>query len=788
MKTSRKSKKRRMTTAALLTLSMVFGSGCGAFSSHNSASVEKTDLSANIDQERYSIQEPMENLDCKYEFEFPLDAGADPGDLTAARVYANASLTQEIPTEIIRDEGENGPCLKVLPANVDAQDETLDAADTNADIFHHDTVDEYNYANAGRWYGYGGYYLVRYVGADGKKLDKPEVTYFTVEDDVDSEENRLKEPLNVNINVTENGSLSVTWDPVEGADHYEVWLQAVNENTDDTMDRCQYKLLDRTQETSYDSWNYDQAKNEEFHNSQNTGTEEDIFAGMDLDQNRQFNDLVIGDSEDVIFFNRKQALDGIQGLDLSDYIPNSAHVRDASVTVVAVGAGEDQQSPFRFHSINRYLNQMPVGMASSADPSLFGLGDEPDAGTDPVGYMKYHLYDYLLMADGTVASQLRVLDTDNVTAEQIKLTHGPDEGHAVTEAATRWEIPYRVKNTGIRGNMDFIDLYWGSVENVLSAAEQAQKELRTMNRPSGTPVRVNADASDIDWESLEVTDPSTETPDIPYQVNGTTEYVKFVAANLLAGNRYLDITKYDSQTGAPDFYDVLWEACYQNPLILMIAAPSYHISEEDGHTYVSVYDPLNKKNNDSAAMNTLREQVSAKADEIVASVITEGMTDAEKTDALNDYLANTVSYDWDYYNTHFDSPSGKFVTVEDTRNPFTAQNIMDENGLMICSGYAAAFKLLADKAGLECVAMSGQVPSRPGQDNSGHAWDLVRIDGSWLVVDVTWNDRDTGTQAQSDDSYLLLDQKDGKLSGRTYDTDSMLDSVIRDYVDPELMN
>lgn len=31
-----------------------------------------------------------------------------------------------------------------------------------------------------RWYGYGGYYLVRYYGADGHKLKRPEVTYFTV--------------------------------------------------------------------------------------------------------------------------------------------------------------------------------------------------------------------------------------------------------------------------------------------------------------------------------------------------------------------------------------------------------------------------------------------------------------------------------------------------------------------------------------------------------------------------------------------------------------------------------
>ena len=59
----------------------------------------------------------------------------------------------------------------------------------------------------------------------------------------------------------------------------------------------------------------------------------------------------------------------------------------------------------------------------------------------------------------------------------------------------------------------------------------------------------------------------------------------------------------------------------------------------------------------------------------------------------------------------------------------------------------------------------------------------MNVDGSWKVVDVTWDDTDQGDN-QSDGQYLMLDQKDPKLDGRVYDKDALLDSVVEDYVDP----
>ncbi len=58
----------------------------------------------------------------------------------------------------------------------------------------------------------------------------------------------------------------------------------------------------------------------------------------------------------------------------------------------------------------------------------------------------------------------------------------------------------------------------------------------------------------------------------------------------------------------------------------------------------------------------------------------------------------------------------------------------------VCEGYARAFKVLCDRAGIPCVLTDGHARSKNTDDGEAHMWNFVQIDGSWYVVDVTWND------------------------------------------------
>ncbi|MCR5295466.1 MAG: hypothetical protein K6E30_09910 [Lachnospiraceae bacterium] len=60
----------------------------------------------------------------------------------------------------------------------------------------------------------------------------------------------------------------------------------------------------------------------------------------------------------------------------------------------------------------------------------------------------------------------------------------------------------------------------------------------------------------------------------------------------------------------------------------------------------------------------------------------------------------------------------------------------------VCAGYSRAFQYLLHRAGVFCAYLSGTV-ERDGR-NEPHAWNLVRIDGTYTYVDVTWGDPNYG--------------------------------------------
>ena len=78
------------------------------------------------------------------------------------------------------------------------------------------------------------------------------------------------------------------------------------------------------------------------------------------------------------------------------------------------------------------------------------------------------------------------------------------------------------------------------------------------------------------------------------------------------------------------------------------------------------------------------------------------------------------------------------------------------NGKADCDGYSDAFYLCCSLAGLDVKYVHGTVlkrddeTARRTQSDRTHMWNLVRIDGDWLMADVTWDDTDNGV------SYLYF--------------------------------
>ena len=115
-------------------------------------------------------------------------------------------------------------------------------------------------------------------------------------------------------------------------------------------------------------------------------------------------------------------------------------------------------------------------------------------------------------------------------------------------------------------------------------------------------------------------------------------------------------------------------------------------------------------------------QVAERAREAVDALVRPGMTDVEKELAIHDYISAHCQYQYNDQGENAQSAIGFF-----------------NDGRCSCAGYVDAFRLLAGLAGLD-VEMIGGPTTRDAPGEKGHAWNLVRLDGLWYAVDVTWDD------------------------------------------------
>jgi len=124
---------------------------------------------------------------------------------------------------------------------------------------------------------------------------------------------------------------------------------------------------------------------------------------------------------------------------------------------------------------------------------------------------------------------------------------------------------------------------------------------------------------------------------------------------------------------------------------------------------------------DSAAIT---EAVGKKAQEIIKQTIRPGMTDLQKEEVIHDYLLDHLQYDYKEFS---------YGTPTKTR-PYDVYGALIEQ-YAVCDGYAHAMQLLGRLAGLDMIYIDGHA-SEP------HAWNVIKLNGSYYHVDATWNDRD----------------------------------------------
>ena len=112
-------------------------------------------------------------------------------------------------------------------------------------------------------------------------------------------------------------------------------------------------------------------------------------------------------------------------------------------------------------------------------------------------------------------------------------------------------------------------------------------------------------------------------------------------------------------------------------------------------------------------IRTQIEQVTAE----YLSTLPADASDYDKAKAAYEYIINTTDYD-----------------INASQNQNIQSVLLGHSS--VCAGYARAYQYLLMRSGVSCSFVEGRIPST----NEDHSWNIVRIDGQYAYVDVTWGD------------------------------------------------
>ena len=162
---------------------------------------------------------------------------------------------------------------------------------------------------------------------------------------------------------------------------------------------------------------------------------------------------------------------------------------------------------------------------------------------------------------------------------------------------------------------------------------------------------------------------------------------------------------------------VAWIMLYSNPQFYFVSSQYFH-STSSSILAFGVYSEF--------ASGTSRAQATSRLFSIVEK-------DLQKVNAQSTiYAKQKMAHDLVCLHTNYDSKSS---VNQGAYSVFV-------NGSSVCAGYAEAFAMLCNAAGIQTVCVT----------SSEHEWNLIQLNNTWYYVDCTWDDGDD--QSTYDKLYL----------------------------------
>lgn len=333
-------------------------------------------------------------------------------------------------------------------------------------------------------------------------------------------------------------------------------------------------------------------------------------------------------------------------------------------------------------------------------------------------------YKWVTMCDGTLVQKL--VNYDFEQAETTTETWGEYEKEDMSDLrlveVNIVKIPYVIDGTDFTGVTVVENYDPDTWKDELEKIHDRQEGLRS-RAGAVTPELTEGDTGE-DGNDSGVTSSGNDISQ-EYEVTANSALSEYLAVNMMNANPLISLEEFPESADSSYLLDAWEEAVYQNPMVLGVRSA---VVLNDGSMLAVEYET------DADEIKQKQKEIAAEVKKVVGEIITEDMTELEKELAINQYLCDAAEYDMRALEN---AEENDFAQVDEEFNDsFTPYGVLI-NKTGVCSSYAGAFKLLAQEAGLECIVVTGYL-----EGDLPHAWNKVKIDGSWNIVDTTNNDNE----------------------------------------------
>jgi transglutaminase/protease-like cytokinesis protein 3 len=158
---------------------------------------------------------------------------------------------------------------------------------------------------------------------------------------------------------------------------------------------------------------------------------------------------------------------------------------------------------------------------------------------------------------------------------------------------------------------------------------------------------------------------------------------------------------------------------------------------------------------DSFAMSFNKEYTDAA--DLAKQLTAPFKTDFEKARVIYAWVANNIRYDYKKFKehkttVHFRAKSKQEIDkkMQAAREKEIVTTLRSKKG--VCEDYAQLVERMFESAGLESEVISGTDKTLRGHTGK-HAWNAVKIDSAWRLLDATWG---AGYVDEEDESFVRL--------------------------------